>query len=162
MNRYLSTACLCFVFSVAVVAQDSSSLGANKISGQILVSHAGKIQKTGLAPIWVYDATNSQLTASLTLPDFGRRGRKDWERIVAVYTNSLNVYSNYEQLSQLPPRAQSNRVAVAEEYLARKQELNGKTSGPDFEAVQQLEAKFKKALLVDYQSWDRMNDEAES
>ena len=41
------------------------------ITGQILVSDAGQIQKTGLAPIWIYDATNAQLTAKIPLPNFG-------------------------------------------------------------------------------------------
>ena len=128
------------------------------ITGQILVSDAGKIQKTGLAPIWIYDATNVQLTAKIPLPNFGGRGRQDWQRIVTAYPNSLGVYSNYVVLQSLAPKAEVKRMAANEEYYKKKEALNGQTNGPDFEAVEQLEAEAKRLLAEENKLWDQKDD----
>ena len=54
---------LTLVVMAAVFAGCATAPKTVKITGQILVSDGGKIQKTGLAPVWIYDATNVQLTA---------------------------------------------------------------------------------------------------
>ncbi len=128
------------------------------ITGQILVSDAGQIQKTGLAPIWIYDATNAQLTAKIPLPNFGGRGRQDWQRIVTAYPNSLSVYSNYAALQPLAPKAEVKRMAANAAYYQKKAGLNGQTNGPDFAAVQQLEAEAKRLLAEENKLWDQADD----
>ena len=129
-----------------------------KISGQILVSDAGQIQKTGLAPIWIYDATNLQLTNKIPLPKFGGRTRQDWQRIVTAYPHSLSVYANYAVLQPLGPKAEVKRDAVAEEYYKKKDALIGQTNGPDFEAVQQLESEMNRLLVEENKLWDQADD----
>jgi hypothetical protein len=129
-----------------------------QVSGQILVSDGGKIQKTGLAPIWIYDATNTQLTAKFTLPNFGGRSRADWQRITTAYPNSLNVYSNYAVLQPLGPQAEVKRIAANEEYYKLKGALNGQTNGPAFDAVQQKELEVKRLLAEENRLWDAPQD----
>ena len=141
-----------------VVSGCATTPKTTTITGQILVSDAGKIQKTGLAPIWIYDATNVQLTAKIPLPDFGGRDRKDWQRIVTAYPNSLGVYSNYAALQPLAPKAEVKRMAANAEYYQKKEALNGQTNGPDFEAVQQLEAEAKRLLAEENKLWDQADD----
>lgn len=131
------------------------------VTGQILVSDAGKIQKTGLAPIWIYDATNSLLTTNLPLPNFGGRSRQDWQRITAAYPNSLNVYSNYAVLQPLGGQAQTKRIAANETYYKMKDALNGQTNGPAFEAVQQQEAEVKRIMTEENKAWDAADDARE-
>lgn len=132
-----------------------------KISGQILVSDNGQIQKTGKAPIWIYDATNTDLMISNALPNFGGRSRQDWKRIVAAYPNSLNAYSNYEVAVQNASNTEMKYRDVNQKYWDKKDALNGQTNGSDFELVQQLEANAKQALTDKELAWDKDDDSRE-
>jgi hypothetical protein len=133
----------------------------SRISGQILVVEDGKIQKTGKAPIWIYDATNTDLAISNALPNFGGRSRQDWKRIVAAYPNSLNAYSNYEAAVRNASATETKYRDVNQKYWDKKQALNGQTNGPDFEAVTQLEAAAKNALAAKELAWDKDDDARE-
>ena len=133
----------------------------SRISGQILASDNGQIQKTGKAPVWIYDATNADLTISNALPNFGGRSRQDWKRIVAAYPNSLNAYSNYEAAVQNASATETKYRDVNQKYRDKKDALNGQTNGPDFDLVQQLEADAKKALVDKELAWDKDDDARE-
>jgi hypothetical protein len=143
----------------------ASTPKVSKISGQILVNDNGQIQKTGNAPIWIYDATNADLAISNVPPNFGGRGRQDWKRIVAAYPNSLNAYSNYEAAVQNASANETKYRDVNQKYWDKKQALNGQTNGqtngPDFELVQQLEANAKQALTDKELAWDKDDDSRE-
>ncbi len=132
-----------------------------KVSAQILVTDAGKVQKTGLAPVWIYDATNAQLTAQFPLPKFGGRSRQDWQRITTAFPNSLNVYSNYAALDPLGPQAEVKRIAANAEYYKMKDALNGQTNGPAFDAVQRQELEVKRLLAEENKLWDAADDARE-
>ncbi len=133
----------------------------NQISGQILINDAGKIQKTGLAPIWVYDATNFQWTDNIALPDFGGRSRKDLARIRASHPGVITVCSNYQSSKEMATAAEMKYRAVNEKFWNKKKELNGQTNGPVFEAVRQLEAETKKASDERWLAWDESDDQRE-
>jgi hypothetical protein len=153
-----------FVFGLAAVVTAALLAGCNSaprtvtITGQILVSDGGKIQNTGLAPVWIYEATNTQLTTKIPLPDFGGRSRKDWQRIVTAFPASLSVCSNYDALKPLAPKAEVKRMALAKEYYQSKQALNGQTSGPDFEAMKRLETEMNRLMAEENRLWDQADD----
>jgi len=132
--------------------------GMTVVTGQILVSDAGKVQKTGLAPVWIYDATNTLLTTNLPLPDFGGRSRQDWKRIVTAYPQSLSVYSNYAALQPLAPKAEIKRNAANEEFYRMKAALNGQTNGPAFDALQRQQAEVERLLAEENRLWDAADD----
>lgn len=128
------------------------------IIGQISVTAGEKIQKTGLAPIWIYDETNSLLTTNLPLPNFGGRSRKDWQRITTAYPNSLNVYSNYAVVQPLGGQAQTKRITATEIYYKMKAALNGQTNSAEFEAVLKQEVEVKRILAEENKLWDAADD----
>jgi hypothetical protein len=127
------------------------------ISGQILVNDAGKVQKTGLAPIWIYDATNVQLTANIPLPDFGGRSRKDLARIRASYPGVLIVCSNYQAALDQSASAEMKYRDLNQKYSDKKDALHGQTNGPDFDAVKQLGDETRQAM----EARDRVLDEGD-
>lgn len=128
-----------------------------QITGQILVSDNGKIQKTGLAPIWIYDATNIQLTANIPLPDFGGRSRKDLTRIRANYPGVLTVCSNYQAVMDKFAPAEMKYENLNQKYSDMKNALHGQTNGPDFDAVKQLGDQIRQAM----EARDRVGDEGD-
>jgi hypothetical protein len=132
-----------------------------EIRGQILVSDNGKIQKTGEAPIWVYDATNVQLTANIALPDFGGRTRQDLARIRANYPGVLLVLSNYNSALQKADAAEMEYRTVNGKYWDKKNALKGQTSGPDYKEVQKLEAETKNASDKRWRARDDEDDQGE-
>jgi hypothetical protein len=131
------------------------------IHGQIVVADAGKIQETGRAPVWIYDAANVQLTTKIPLPGFGGRSRDDWKRIVTAYPDALSVYSNYEALVALPPAAEVKRIAKAREYYEKKAALNGQTNGSNYEAVKKLGTEWKALMAEEDRLWDQEDDMGE-
>ena len=150
------------IISLAILfAGCASAPKTCKIGGQILVSDNGKIQPTGKAPIWIYDATNSQLTVCKPLPNFGGRSRQDWKRIVEEYPNSLNARSNYMAAVQNASSAELKYRDVNEKFWQKKNALNGQTNGPDFELVKQLEVAVKAALEEKDLAWDKDDDARE-
>jgi hypothetical protein len=132
-----------------------------QVGGQIRVTDGGKIQPTGLAPVWIYDATNVQLTANIPLPVFGGRTRDDWQRIVKACPNSLSVYSNYETLVPLAPAAEVKRIAKADECVKMREKLNGQTNGPDFTALEKLRAEWRQLMTEEDRLWDQEDDRGE-
>jgi len=90
------------------------------IHGQIHAIDAGSVQKTGLAPVWIYDAANAQLTTPIPLPKFGGRTRQDWQRIVTACPKSLTVYSNYQVLQPLGPQAEVKRMNAKDDIEQQK------------------------------------------
>jgi hypothetical protein len=128
------------------------------ISGQILVSDAGKVQKTGLAPIWIYDATNVQSSANIPLPNFGGRSRADLTRIRDNYPGVLTVCSNYQATLDRAAAAELKYEDLNQKFWNKKNSLNGRTNGPDFDAVQQLGAEAKKASDERWVAVDQSDD----
>lgn len=131
------------------------------ISGQILVNDEGKIQKTGLAPIWIYDATNVQLAAQIPLPNFGGRSRADLTRIRKEYPAVLTVCSNYQAVMDKTGPAQIRYGDLNQKYHEMKEALHGQTNGPDYDAVKQQGAVVWRAWEENRQAWDAADDQRE-
>lgn len=130
-----------------------------QLKGRIFITDGGKLQNTGLAPIWIYDATNTQLTAQIPLPNFGGRGRADLTRIRKDYPGVLTVCSNYQAAMAAP--AQISYGDLNTKYQDKKSALHGQTSGPDYDSVKQLGAEVWQALEKSNLAWDAADDQRE-
>jgi hypothetical protein len=131
------------------------------LNGQIFLTDSGKIQKTGLTPIWIYDVTNSELTTQIPLPNFGGRGRADLTRIRKDYPAVLTVCSNYQAACDKFPAAEIKYRDLNQQFDERKNALHGQTNGPEFEAVQRLRAETASALEARDQAIDESDDARE-
>lgn len=152
---------LTLVAMVAVFAGCATAPKTVTISGQIIVNNGGKIQKTGLAPIWIYDATNVQLTANIPVPNFGGRSRTDLNRIRKDYPAVLTVCSNYQAASDGFPAAEMKYRDLNQKYSDAKNALHGQTNGPDFDAVKELGAEVIRAMEARWQAGDAADDQRE-
>ena len=150
-----------FIATAILSAGCSTSPKTVKISGQILVSDAGKVQKTGMAPIWIYDATNTQLTASLPLPNFGGRSRTDLARIRKEYPTVLTVCSNYQAALDKFPSLEMRYRDLNQNYSDMKNALRGQTNGQDFDAVKKLGNEIRQAMEARDRALDEGDDARE-
>ena len=128
------------------------------ITGQILVTDNGAIQKTGLAPIWIYDATNTNLTAQVPLPKFGGRSRQDLQRIARECPGAVEICSNYWAAMNRAPKAEIAYNQLNGQYQNQKAALHGTTNGPAYDVVLQLGAQVEAAWQIKTQAWDDADD----
>ncbi|MEI8292102.1 MAG: hypothetical protein WCH99_21745 [Verrucomicrobiota bacterium] len=130
-----------------------------QLNGKIFITDGGKLQKTGLAPIWIYDATNTQLTTQIPLPNFGGRSRTDLARIRKEYPAVLTVCSNY-QAAVAQDKFSSFEMKyenLNQKYSDKKEALRGQTNGPDFDVLKQLGGQIRQVL----EARDRVIDEGD-
>ena len=136
-----------------------------QLNGKIFITDGGKLQKTGLAPIWIYDATNAQLTALIPLPNFGGRSRTDLARIRKEYPGVLMTCSNYNSamadFTATANAATRKYEDLNSKYWDRKNALHGQTNGLDFDAVKQLGTETWQALEQMNQALGASDDQRE-
>jgi hypothetical protein len=132
-----------------------------RLDGQIVLTDGGRLQKTGLAPVWIYDATNIQLTTQIPLPNFGGRGRADLTRIRQEYPAVLTVCSNYQAAMDKTAPAQLAYNDINQKFQSRKIALQGQTNGPEVEALKQLGAETERVLEANWRAWDTADDQRE-
>jgi hypothetical protein len=137
----------------------STAPKAVQLNGQIIITDDGKLQKTGLAPIWIYDATNTQLTAQIPLPNFGGRSRADLARIQKEYPAVLTLCSNYQAAVALDKFSsfEMKYRDLNAKYSDKKEALRGQTNGPDFDVLKQLGGQVRQVM----EARDRVIDEGD-
>jgi hypothetical protein len=150
-----------YIASVILFAGCATAPKTVTISGQILVSDTGKVQKAGLAPVWIYDATNVQLTTQVPLPNFGGRSRQDLTRIRKDYPAVLSVCSNYQAALDKSASEEMKYRDLSQQYSDKKDALHGQTNGPDFDAVKELGVKTRQAMEARDRALDEGDDARE-
>jgi len=139
----------------------SNTPKACEIRGQILAGADGTIEKIGDTRVWVYDATNAQLTANIALPNLGGRTRQDWARIRGNYPGFVLVSSNYHKALRQAIIAETEFRTVNQKFWDKKNALKGRTNGPEFEEVQKLQAETKKASDRRWQAWGERDEQSD-
>lgn len=146
---------------VACLAGCTATPTTATLNGRIIITEDGKVQKTGLAPVWIYDATNTQLIAQIPPPNFGGRSRADLTRIEMDYPGVLVTCSNYQAALDKFPAAETAYRDLNEKFAEKKNALHGQTNGPDFEAAKQLGAEIISVLAVRDLATDESDDARE-
>jgi hypothetical protein len=131
----------------------------NQVHGKIQIGDGS--QKTGFAPIWIYDASETELSKSNGLPDFGGRSRSDFARIRKMYPAILNVWSNYNAAVQKAAAMEMTYRATNEIYQTAKEAENNQNGGSESKKAQKLEEAMNHTSETRWQAVDDSDDQRE-
>lgn len=152
---------MCALVWLAGLTAPSLKAGDGTLSGRIIVQDGGKRQPTGRAPVWLYDASQSNLLARLPEPDLGGRSQADWTRIERQYPASLEIGDQYQTVLAKRIAAPVKFRALDEQCRTQFKALNGQTNGPQFAEWQRLATQTRQADQDRWQAADAADDQSE-